>query len=171
MTRDSESHRHAYAKRGESSFVVVNRRRSTELAGKEDVRKSLPVLAVSLAAVAMTACGTASAAQRHEPTASITVGQAANGHTVRAGSGTDVVVRLPASRDGGYLWTVTRTGGLDLVSHRYLAPASKAPGASGEDMFVFADRTNGHHHLTLSDSRPWKGGGTAGTFNLTVVTS
>lgn len=139
------------------------------------MRRRTPVLVLAALAIAGTACGTAAASASSDhprPAAQeVHLDLSTNGKTVHAHDGEYVVVALPAFADGGYEWALTSSKGLTLDSRRYVPPTSKAPGATGFDVFVFTASKRGTDHLSLADRRPWTGGGIGQRFSATVVVS
>ncbi len=140
------------------------------------MKKLGTVLALSAAGVAVAAaCGVAAASAAPKPSplrpTEIPVGASGNGTTVRAHPGEQVVVTLPSHTDGGFQWTLVNANGLELVSHTHLPGVPGRIGSSGPDIFTFTVEKPVRDHLKLVDERGWKGGGTLGSFELTVTTS
>jgi predicted secreted protein len=136
------------------------------------MKKLASLVAVSAVAIAGAACGTAAASPppRHPvPATEAHLDYAMKGHMVRASRGERVVVSLPSYADGGYEWLLTRADGLKFIGRQYIKPASDLPGATGTDVFVFSAGKPGRDRISLVDERPWKGGGVAERFGVTVV--
>lgn len=90
------------------------------------------------------------------PGATITVGQAANGKTIRLHVADTLVVRLPGNPTSGYRWSLTRLpSSLHLLASTYLPSTGKRLGQAGTYVFRFEAR-KGSGTLRLVYRRPWE---------------
>lgn len=88
--------------------------------------------------------------------ATVTVGPAANGTTVRLHVGDRLVVRLPGNPTTGYRWSALRVPApLRLLSSVYVPSQPKRLGQGGTYVFRFA-AGRGSGTLKLVYRRPWE---------------
>jgi predicted secreted protein len=72
--------------------------------------------------------------------ATLTLGPAANGHTYSVKPQTTIVVVLPSNASTGFRWRLAArpdTQVVRVLSHRYVAPKTKRPGAAGKEVWRF----------------------------------
>lgn len=101
--------------------------------------------------------------------ATITVGPAANGTTIRLHAADTLVVRLPGNPTTGYRWSASRVPqALRLRTSTYVPALPKRLGQGGTFVFRFAVRP-GSGTLRLIYRRPWETNkAPLRTFSLTV---
>jgi predicted secreted protein len=85
--------------------------------------------------------------------ATLTLRTADNGRTFSVAARSAIVLVLPSNATTGYSWRLpARPSGsvLRLVSHRYVAPKSKLPGAGGKEVWRFLAVGKGTARLRLA---------------------
>ena len=93
--------------------------------------------------------------------ATLSLGTADNGKSFTLPPKTAVVVTLPSNASTGYHWTPREMskGVVRLVSHRYVQPKNRPPGAPGKEKWRFVAVGAGSVHLRLDyvgPSDPYK---------------
>jgi inhibitor of cysteine peptidase len=123
--------------------------------------RQVPLVASVLAGLLVVSLwsGSAAAAGPQGSTATratITVGPAANGTTVRPRARDTLVVRLPGNPTTGYRWSASRVPAvLRLLASSYVPSPPKRLGQGGTFVFRFAVR-RGSGTLGLAYRRPWE---------------
>jgi inhibitor of cysteine peptidase len=85
----------------------------------------------------------------------INAGEADNGRMITAGLHDSIVLTLPENPSTGYLWDITATRGLTLLSGTFQRPSSLLIGAGGNHVWTYQVTGTGTQTLTGSHHRPW----------------
>lgn len=94
-----------------------------------------------------------------------------NGHTYSVAAPTKIVLVLPSNGTTGYEWLLARRSDrsvVKLVSHSYVAPTTKRPGAAGTEVWRFEAVGAGTARLQLAYARPGQAKRAARRFAVTL---
>jgi predicted secreted protein len=103
--------------------------------------------------------------------ATLTLTPADNGRSFSVAPGTPIVVELASNASTGYRWRLaTRPDEavVTLISHRYLAPRTKRPGAAGKEVWRFRAVGAGVARLRLSYAGPTRPPRIARRFSVAI---
>jgi predicted secreted protein len=98
------------------------------------------------------------------------VNSTSNGDILTIPANQRVLVSLNENPTTGYMWNVTVSKGLSIVSNTYILPNTTLIGAGGIREWVLAPDTVGTYTFKAAYIRPWEGvSSAADTFSLVIV--
>jgi predicted secreted protein len=136
--------------------------------------RTLPLCLAGAALLLLAACIRAAEPKEDKPVKDLVLDEKANGTTVPATLGQQILIRLRGNPTTGYEWKVAKLEGeaIEQVGEpKYVPddPKGERAGAGGTFVFTFRAAKAGQAALTLAYARPWeKKKEPAQTFALTV---